>query len=892
MTYKGSLGNIATKAFDDELVIFTEQAVITGDDILVALATDPNANMVITVEDEAGNVYRQVGSTVINSGQIRTYLYIAYDVNSMAAGSAITITDSTAVAAKAAIAVLFSGLADSDPLDLTASDTGTGTSPSSGATSTTSQVNEVLIGLVGTEGPDGDSAGTWADSFVAGPRAGTTGGDGDTNITISLGYRIVSGTGTYTAGKSGVTERDWTALIATFKEESITEKPAIYISGTPLSEFFCAPGTVSGEQSYTVSGDGLTEAITITAPADFEVSLTSGSGFASMITLEPTGGVVAETPIFVRFNRSGEGTSSGDLTHESNGATTRHIPVSGNSAPLNPVAFNIMLARPTDVSITANIIPDYDVEFYIEYGIESGVYPDSTTTYIADADEVVEFVIDGLMANTHHYYHIVYRRVGVTEWNIGAEHSFITQRTQGNAFTFTIISDSHLGQYGGQTADEYALYEQALQNVWDDDPDFHIDLGDTYAMDPSPLGTGMTPEEAMAAYYVQRPFLEAITHSIPYFQAIGNHENEEGWNFDDVFTAPDQSLAIVGMTARKYYIPIPIPDGFYTGNTDPLPEPIGGDTNHEDYYAWEWGDALFVVLDPFHYSMTWPSEGGDTYGGEGQDGEAAGDRWDWSLGIDQYLWLKNVLETSTAKYKFVFSHHVTGGITQYGRGGISAAPYFEWGGYNADDTWGWDTERPASEGWDVPVHQLMVANGVDIFFHGHDHIFSYEELDGIVYLECPKPDDAGYDWEPYGYGYNENLYPEGVNIQNSGHIRVSVSPEQVIVDYVRSYLPGDGENGVIAHSFTIEPEETGILGDVNGDLIANSTDALIILSGDVGFDISSYCPIYCGDVNGDGDVNSTDAIILMTYDIGITVPFPVETGGCPTSVPSCAGCNP
>ena len=188
-----------------------------------------------------------------------------------------------------------------------------------------------------------------------------------------------------------------------------------------------------------------------------------------------------------------------------------------------------------------------------------------------------------------------------------------------------------------------------------------------------------------------------------------------------------------------------------------MPEAIGGDTNHEDYYAWTWGDALFVVIDPYHYSMTWPNDEGEGYGGEGQDGEASGDRWDWTLGIQQYLWLKHTLENSDATYKFVFSHHVTGGETNYGRGGIDAAPYFEWGGKNADGTWGWDTHRPASEGWECPVHQLMVDNGVTVYFHGHDHMYAREELDGIAYVECPKPDDAGYAWEPYGYGYNEDL---------------------------------------------------------------------------------------------------------------------------------------
>ncbi|NIA31448.1 MAG: S8 family serine peptidase, partial [Actinobacteria bacterium] len=84
----------------------------------------------------------------------------------------------------------------------------------------------------------------------------------------------------------------------------------------------------------------------------------------------------------------------------------------------------------------------------------------------------------------------------------------------------------------------------------------------------------------------------------------------------------------------------------------------------------------------------------------------------------------------------------------------------------------------------------------------------------------------------------------------------------------------------------------GILGDVNADDAANSTDALIILSCDVGQDVSQYCPMNCGDVNSDGLVNSTDALIILSYDVGMSVSYPVGQPGCPGSVTPCAGCNP
>ena len=244
-----------------------------------------------------------------------------------------------------------------------------------------------------------------------------------------MGYRIVSATGAYTAAKSGITSRDWAAMIATFKAEPNPTAPRITITGTPLSAFSSVPGMPSAEQTYTVSGSNLTDDIAITAPSDFQISLTSGGGWGSSLTLPQSGGSVAATTIHVRFSRATEGTSSGNITHTSAGATTRNVAVSGTAAPLAPVSFNILLGRPTDESITANIIPDHNAEFYIEYGTSSGSYSDQTSTFSATADEPIEIVISDLDANSEYFYRIVYRQTGTTDWNNAEEHSFITQKS-------------------------------------------------------------------------------------------------------------------------------------------------------------------------------------------------------------------------------------------------------------------------------------------------------------------------------------------------------------------------------------------------------------------------------------------------------------------------------
>ncbi len=134
---------------------------------------------------------------------------------------------------------------------------------------------------------------------------------------------------------------------AYFEILTSTPTPIISITGTPLTAFSSVPGAPSAEKSYSVSGSNLTGNIVITPPADFEISLTSGSGWVAnpnTISLAPTGTTVAATPIYVRFNRATEGISSGDITHASTGATTQNVAVSGTAA-LAPTCYSLTLGH-------------------------------------------------------------------------------------------------------------------------------------------------------------------------------------------------------------------------------------------------------------------------------------------------------------------------------------------------------------------------------------------------------------------------------------------------------------------------------------------------------------------------------------------------------------------
>ena len=66
----------------------------------------------------------------------------------------------------------------------------------------------------------------------------------------------------------------------------------------------------------------------------------------------------------------------------------------------------------------------------------------------------------------------------------------------------------------------------------------------------------------------------------------------------------------------------------------------------------------------------------------------------------------------------------------------------------------------------------MAENHVTIFFQGHDHIFVRQELDGVIYQTLPEPANPFYTYE------NADAYQSGDKFPNSGHVRVTVSPER------------------------------------------------------------------------------------------------------------------
>ena len=449
---------------------------------------------------------------------------------------------------------------------------------------------------------------------------------------------------------------------------------------------------------------------------------------------------------------------------------------------------SVVLGAPTDRSVTLSVYSaDQSGRVWIAYGSAATGLTQTTGERALQAGAPLTFTLANLATDTEHRYRLYYAPSGNPSGSAGAgeERRFHTARPPGSRFVFTMQADSHLDENS-----DLAVYQRTLDNIAADAPDFHIDLGDTFMTEKhteplsAVLRTANDPATVDARYAYEHANFGRMAHSVPLMLVNGNHDGELGW----MNNGTDRNLAVWTTQARLRWFVNPLPDAFYSGDT--LFEPFVGE--RAAWYAWHWGDALFVALDPFWNSAKL----------------AGNDGWGMSLGTRQYQWLATTLAASSAKYKFVFIHNLVGGLDGQMRGGTEAAPYYEWGGKAADGSNAFATKRP---GWPQPIHALLAQHRVTAVFHGHDHVYVKQDLDGIVYQEVPQP--SAKNFSSGATLAKEYHYNSGTIQSSSGHLRVGVGPDAVNVSYVRAWLPSQENaqrrNGQVAESWRVSaPTQT------------------------------------------------------------------------------------
>ncbi len=404
-----------------------------------------------------------------------------------------------------------------------------------------------------------------------------------------------------------------------------------------------------------------------------------------------------------------------------------------------------IVGRPTDDSVTLNVVAGR-VPVTVDLRLEP---PGEIVVEEAlKSEEARDLQIDSLHADTEYRYRLIARGDGREEV---AEGRFVTRREPGSPFTFALLSDIHLPTPAPEWTDpdiaglfyseivEFLqarleigeTIQRAMDSIREKRVDFIICLGDMVHYWRGFNGSFPTARVADFAYLDLRAHLGQTTAETAFFATIGNWDSESGWH--------PERLQHLAREARMKYLP----------NPQATTYPQGGGS-HEDYYAWTWGDALFVVLNVATYTLTAHTLS------EEDDGTAE----DWTLGTEQLAWLQTTLENSRERFKLLFIHHPVGG-----RGGDERHSAYGRGG-----------GRAAEVGEQAQVHALMREHGVQAFFYGHDHVFTNMVVDGIHYT---LPGSAGAPWK---FPIEETGYDDFD--ERSGFALVHVAPQGLKIEFL------------------------------------------------------------------------------------------------------------
>jgi predicted phosphodiesterase len=412
-----------------------------------------------------------------------------------------------------------------------------------------------------------------------------------------------------------------------------------------------------------------------------------------------------------------------------------------------------LLGAPTDTDIVLSTAFNTATRYYYRYGTGPDDLAMRTPERTSPGGKAAVETITGLMPATTYYYRLMTTETNGTAWGQSALNRIVTRKPPGTPFICVVEADPHLDENSSQE-----VYERVLDLMAGDQPDFAIDLGDSSMTEK----LAATAAEYAARNLLLRSYWDNIGASVPFFMALGNHDGEHGWKMAGSRPSREEAAAI-----RRAWFPNPVPAaaGAYSGISDTV-------------YCFTWGDALFIVLDPYANTVR----------------KSPTDNWAWTLGKDQYDWLAEVLAQTDALYRFVFIHHLVGGMGKDTRGGADCAGLYEWGGGNPDGTNGFTAQRP---GWGKPIHDLLVAGKVDVVFHGHDHFYAREQKDGILYLCVPQP-SAARPADPVrsaaDYGYTKGTF-----LSSPGYLRLRVSPQRTTVELVQ------GTGGTVADTVIIDP---------------------------------------------------------------------------------------
>ena len=314
----------------------------SGDLIVVAVSWDTSANAQPTVSDSQGNTYAL--ATTSNNTATDQGLAVYYAANIAGGADTVTVTLNPSAGYRRLAVQEYSGIATTNPVDVTAEDinvNGSTSTDSVTSTSATTTVNGDLIFGVATQdsGTDTISAGTGFAQRVA-----VNNGSDNPMLTEDL---VQNAAGSVAATFTLLTPGSYQAQMVAFKGAGNSGPSAPPVINSPNS----ANGTVGTAFTYQISATN--------NPTSF-----NATGLPTGLTVDPTTGLISGTP-----NTSGtssvtlsatnaNGTGNATLTLTINAASTPVITSASTASGTVGRSFNYQItATNNPTSFNASGLP-------------------------------------------------------------------------------------------------------------------------------------------------------------------------------------------------------------------------------------------------------------------------------------------------------------------------------------------------------------------------------------------------------------------------------------------------------------------------------------------------------------------------------------------------------
>ena len=293
ITYVGRVASTTVSTTSTSTTLTASRTVTAGDAIVVAVLLSSTSTTAANVVDSAGNTYALDRDQDDGSAGDRVLLFSATSAKSLPSGGTITITYPSSAECNASVDE-FTGIGT---LERAASAFATGTTFNSGASGTTSQASELILGVVGLESGN-------APVFAAGWTALPTLSIVDDRLTLA--YQIASSVGSFTA--SGTISGTWMAAVLAYPGSgpppemppvaalTVTQatSPALTVSASAAGSTDTDATPIA---SYSFSwGDG-SAATVVNAPAQTASHTYAAAGVYTVTLTATDTGNLTSTPV-------------------------------------------------------------------------------------------------------------------------------------------------------------------------------------------------------------------------------------------------------------------------------------------------------------------------------------------------------------------------------------------------------------------------------------------------------------------------------------------------------------------------------------------------------------------------------------------------------------------